>query len=315
MKRWLLGLMIMVLGALPAAALERPVRVMALSGPTGLAMVKMIDHAQSAGSRYQFQIFNSPDLLLGKLTTGEADLAALPSNTAAILYNKGVAVEMTAVIGWGVQYLVSNDGELDQWADLKGKEVYVTPKGAVPDLLFQYLLRENGLDPRTDLKITYVASPVELAQLVIAGKVSHGVLPEPWVTQVLEKTPGLRMALDFQKEWGRVEKTDPAYPQTCVVVRKQFAAEHPEVVAAFARDLEDSMAWLHQNVIAGSRLAEKYVQIPALAAQKGLLRCNLKYREAETVRDQLGNFFNRLYEVAPQAVGGRVPDEGLYYHR
>lgn len=314
MKRWLIGFVIILsLSALPAAALERPVRVMGLSGPTGLAMVKLMDEAQNSGNPYQFQIFNSPDLVVGKLVSGEADLAALPSNTAAILYNKGVAIKMTAVIGWGVQYLVSREAGLNRWTDLKGKDVYVAPKGAVPDLLFQYLLRRNGLDPGRDINIIYVASPVELAQLVGAGKVTQAVLPEPWVAQTLEKTAGLQVALDFQREWGRVEGTGPAYPQTCIVVRSTFAAEYPEAVAAFGRDLQASMAWLTRNVIPGSRMAEKYVQVPARAVQNGLERCNLAYQEAGAAREQVAAFLGRLYEVAPQAVGGRLPDEGFYY--
>jgi NitT/TauT family transport system substrate-binding protein len=316
MKLWMTLLLLVVTLAVPVSQAANPenVNVMALSGITGLAMVRMIDHPAEQGVRYTFQILKNPDQMMGKIITGEADIAALPTNSAAILYNKGVAIQLASIIGWGVMYLVSDGQSIHRWTDLRGKEVFVPAKGSVPDLLFQYITIKNGLHPETDLKITYISSPAELAQLVIAGKSQLAVLPEPWVTETKERVTRLKVSLDFQKEWGKATGENSAYPQTCVVVRKQFAMEHPELIKDFLRNLEQSIGWVRKNPSQSGALAEKYVQLPAVAVQKGLKRCNLKYSPAYPVRSQVQSFLGKLSSVAPQAVGGKLPDEGFYYH-
>lgn len=289
-----------------------PVRIAGLSGISGLAMVKLIDEPTLGGRPITHLIFKSPDLLTGKFITGEVDIAALPINTAAVLYNKGVPVQIASVIGWGVMYLIG-DVKVKDWSDLKGQTVLAPAKGAVPDLLFRYLLVKNGLDPETDLTIQYVGSPVELAQLTVAGAASLAVLPEPWVTQVIEKNPKVQVVLDFQQEWQRIEKQGQTYPQTCIVVNRKFAAANREFITSYLRELEVAIEWLNQNPEPAGVLAEKHVQISAAAIRKGLARCNLRFAEAIKVRPEIDRFLLRLAELAPNAIGGKLPDENFYY--
>jgi NitT/TauT family transport system substrate-binding protein len=298
-----------------AFGMEKPpeVRVMALSGNSGLAMVGLMEQAAVQPGFFKYSILKSPDLLMAKLVAGEADIATLPVNQAAILYNKGVDVQIPAIIGWGVMYIVGNDTGIKSWKDLKGKEIYLVAKGAVPDLLFRYLAAQNGLNPDRDLKLNYIASPVELAQLTASGKASLATLPEPWVTQVLLRSPQTKVVLDFQAEWSRVEKQRNTYPQTCLVVTKKFAREQPERLKQFLKGLEKSIAWLNRNPGTGGVLAEKYVKIPAAAVEKGIVRCNLRYKPARQVKEEVGRFLERLGEVAPDAIGGKLPDAGFYY--
>ncbi|HYH04122.1 MAG TPA: ABC transporter substrate-binding protein, partial [Bacillota bacterium] len=174
MKKLILLILIGLVGVSVSIAAEKPrqIQVMALSGTTGLAMTKLIDEAASGESRFNYTILKNPDLLMAKLIAGEADIAALPVNQAAILYNKGVAIGVPAIIGWGVLYIVGDDPALRKWKDLKNREINLVAKGAVPDLLFRYLVQKNGLNPDRDLKISYTTSPVEAAQLTAVGKVT-----------------------------------------------------------------------------------------------------------------------------------------------
>ncbi len=290
------------------------IRVATLAGTTGLSMVKMMETPKLKNFICSFEVLKSPDLAVAKLVAGETDFAGLPTNMAAILYNRGIGIQLSAIIGWGVMYVVSEDNGIKQWKDLKGKEVYVSSKGAISDILLRYLISKNGLNPETDVRIQYISSAVEIAQLAASGKAAVTALPEPWVTQVLEKNPKLNVVLDFQQEWKRVEKQGLFYPQTCVVVRRQFIKEYPEAVKEFLKGLSESMKWLQANGETGGTLAEKYVQISAIAVKSGLERCNLKYNDAYKVQNEVKGFLSRLVEFAPESVGGKIPDEGFIYH-
>lgn len=306
-------MIMMVLPFISNADAPAPIRAATLAGNVGLAMVRIMD--QPAKNKYptSFEVFKTPDLAVGKLISGDVDIAGLPTTTAALLYNKGVPIQVAAIIGWGVMYVVSGDASIKKWTDLKGQEIYVSAKGAVSDILLQYLLRKNGLDPEKDVRIQYIASAVEIAQMVAAGKTPVAVLPEPWVTEVLEKNPNLKVVLDFQKEWKRIEKQGLTYPQSCIVVRRKFALEHPEALQWFLRELNRSIAWVNRNPKAAGILADKYVQIAPAAVEKGLKRTNLRYNDAYKVRAEINGFLQKMMESAPESVGGKLPDGGFCY--
>lgn len=287
-------------------------KVAVLAGVTGLAMLPMVAETPIGDAYFQFEIFRSPDPVLGKLITGEIDIAGLPTNAAAILYNKGVGIQLTSIIGWGVMYVVGKNGAVKDWKDLKEKEVYVASKGAVSDLLFQYLCMKNGLKSE-DVKIQYVANAAELAQLAAVGKVALAALPEPWVTTAMEKNEELKVLLDYQREWQRVEKQEKTYPQTCVVVRKETALKYPEKVKEFLKRLEEGILWVNSDPETAGPLAEKYLQVPATVLPKALDRCNLKYADGFKTQKEVDQFLQRLLELAPEAVGGKIPDAKFYY--
>mgnify|MGYP000998777788 CR=1 FL=1 len=247
-----------------------------------------------------------------KIIAGEADIAAVPTNLAAILYNRGIPIQLAAITNWGVMYVIGRDSTITTWPELKGKEIGVTGKGSTPDLLFRYFLSANGLDPEIDLQIRYYPSPAELAQLVIAGKVSLATLPEPWVTEALARDPDLKVLLDYQTEWTRLEQRNESYPQSALVVKTQLAAENPALVRAFLNAAAESNRWVVSQPAAAGCLAEKYLFISAAAATEAIPRCNLRLVAAHQVQPEIEYFLEKLYSFQPQSIGRKIPDAGFY---
>lgn len=296
---------------------ETPINVMVLSGTTGLSLVKLLEEQPqiAPGVTFNYTVIKSPDQMSAKIIAGEADIAAVPTNLASILYNRGIPVQLAAITNWGVMYVVGRDATITTWADLKGKEIGVTGKGSTPDLLFRYLLQANGIDPERDVQIRYYASPAELAQLVIADKVHLATLPEPWVTEALSRNAALRVLLDYQKEWARLEKRDVSYPQSALVVKTQLATEKKAAVRAFLQAAAASSAWVVENPSAAGVLAEKHLSISSTAATAAIPRCNLRFDETHQVQPEIGYFLEKLYSFQPQSIGGKLPDEGFYLQK
>ncbi|NLM37654.1 MAG: ABC transporter substrate-binding protein [Firmicutes bacterium] len=321
-KALFVGCLILVLAVaspLPAAdkAGETPINVMVLSGTTGLSLAKLLEEqpAIAPGVTFNYTVIKSPDQMSAKIIAGEADIAAVPTNQAAILYNRGIPVQLAAITNWGVMYIVGHDTTIATWADLKGKAIGITGKGSTPDLLFRYFLEANGIDPERDVQIQYYASPAELTQLVIAGKVRLATLPEPWITEALARNADLSVLLDYQKEWVRLEKRDVSYPQSALVVSSRLAKEKPAVVRAFLKAAADSSAWVVNNPSAAGRLAEKHLFISAVAATEAIPRCNLRFDEASQVQAEIEYFLVKLHSFEPQSIGGKLPDEGFYWQK
>lgn len=291
--------------------------IMALPGTTGLSLVKVFADRPALGKDVtaEYTVIKSPDQMTAKIIAGEAEIAALPTNTAAILYNKGIAIKLAAITNWGVMYIVGADGTITSWVDLKGRELGLSGRGATPDILFRYFLAANGLDPERDVAIRYFSSPVELTQVMAAGKLELAILPEPWVTEALARDGRLKVLLDFQAEWRRIEKRRESYPQSCLVVKTALAEEHPEVVRDFLHQAALSSEWVNRHPAEAGRLAEEYVQISATAAREAIPRCNLRFAEAASVRDEIDNYLRRLHGFDPASVGGKLPDAGFYWQK
>lgn len=294
------------------------VKAAALKGPTAISMVKMMeDKTVLAGnSTVEYTVLDNPELMTSKIVSGEVDIAALPTNLAANLYNKGVPYKLAAISSWGVMYLVTADKTVTDWDSLKGKKIYVFGKGATPDIAFRYLLQKNGLNPASDVQLDYTLGQVELAQSLIAGRVSLAVLPEPWVTQVTKGAPNITVAMDLQKEWKNAQAGKTAIPMTCLVAKKELIAEHPEVFNSFLQSYAESIGWANQNPADAGILVEKHqIGLKAAVAQEAIPRCYLRYQNAKESKESVNSFLQVLYDFAPQSIGGKMPDDAFYYQK
>lgn len=292
------------------------VNVAALRGPTALSMVRMMEEKPLLGEgvTVEYRIVESPDILTSKLVSQEIDIAALPTNLAASLYNKGVPYKLAAMSSWGVLYIVTNGETVKGWEDLKGKTVYVVGKGTTPDIVFRYLLAKNGLNPDTDVQLDYTLDQVQAAQSLIAGRITLAVLPEPWVTQALKGSNTCEVVFDLQKEWKKVVGNGVALAQTCLVVKKDLVEKRPDVVTAFLSAYKDSIDWANQNPAQAGQLAEKLgVGMKAPVAEAAIPRCNLRYEDAKTSKPSVDAFLKVLYDFSPQSIGGKLPDNDFYY--
>lgn len=293
-------------------------KVAVMRGPTAVGLIKMIDSQPVLGDNVtvEYLVEQSPDTLSSKLLTGEIEIAAIPTNMAANLYNKGVAYQLAAMNTWGVMYVVSDGVAINSWADLKGQDINCTAQGAASDVIFRYLLTENGIDPDKDITLEYVPTPAEQAQLAIAGKSKITVLPEPWVSSVLSKNKNVQLALDMQKEWTRLNGDDVPFAQTCLVVKADFASNHPDIMDRFLKEYADSIDWVNNNTTEAGELIVKHdIGIPADVAADAIPRCNLRYMNAVDAQPAVEKYLQVLFDFSPNSIGGKIPDAKFYYQK
>lgn len=302
-----------------SSAAKTTVRVAGLKGPTGLSMVKLMsdNDAGSAKENYEFSLVASPDEIIAKLSSGEADIAAAPTNLAATLYNKtSGGVQLAAVTTLGVLYLLTaGDAQIDSVADLKGKTLYATGQAATPEYAIDYILRQNGLTPGKDVTVEYKGEHAELASLMIAGKADIAVLPEPFVTQVLVKNSSAKIALDLTKEWQQAAGDKSVLTMGCLIVRKAFAQQNKAALDTFLDEYQASAEYANSNVEQTAQLSEKYGIMDAAVAQKAIPNCGITYMDGVEMKGKIPDFLNVLFEADPKSVGGKLPADDFYYQK
>lgn len=293
------------------------VNVYGLKGPTGIGLVNLWKAGEdgTALNDYTMAALASPEDAVAKISNKEADIAAIPTNLAATLYQKtSGAIQVLAVNTLGVLHIVENGSTIQKVADLKGKTIYSTGQGANPEYVLNYVLRENGLDPEKDVTVKFVTENDELATLLATGDAQVAMVPEPVVTTALTKNADLRVALDMTKEWEAVAGDESALMMGCVVARTEFIEQNPQAVKDFLTEYKASIEKAQSDIDGTAALCETYGIIPkAAVAKQAIPRCNLTYVDGADMKTQLGGYLKVLFDADPKSVGGTMPDDSFYY--
>ena len=325
MKKKILSLLLAALLLLPACgatakgmSAEGPVRIAGLKGPTTMGLVNLLDMEQqgTAALDYDLQLYGTADEIVPGLIKGELDMAAIPANLAAALYQKTKGgIQVMAVNTLGVLYVVEKGDTVHSMADLAGRTILSTGKGTTPEYLLRYLLEKNGLDPDKDVKIQYCSEATEVtAQMAAAQKDAIAVLPQPYVTVAGMKDPSLRVALDLTAEWDKV--SDSQLVTGVTVVQTQYAQEHPDVVEAFLQEYAQSVRTANTDLGRTAALCEQQgVVAKAAIAKKALPACNIVCRPGDEMQKDVSAYLSVLCAADPAAVGGKLPDEGFYWKK
>ncbi len=292
-----------------AAAAE--VNVMVLNGTTGFGMANLMDAAAKgeASQNYHFTVETDASNIVAALANGSTDIAALPTNAAAAVYNKTQGqVQVLALNTLGVLYLVT-DGSvtIETMADLEGMTVYAPAQN--PSFIFQHIAQANGVNVTIDN--TY-AQPADLNTAVAAGEVAVAVLPEPMVTVARSKNPNLVVALDLTAEWDKVSEPG-SLVQGCVVVRKDFVQENAAAVQAFLAEYGASIEALTADVEGtAAKIEANGIFAKAAVAAKAIPNCNVCFITGAEMQEALSQFLTIMHGVAPASVGGNIPADDFY---
>lgn len=288
-------------------------RVFAMNGPTGMGMSKLIldDEEGKTANNYDFTLVSSADDIKAEIIKGEYDIAAVPTNLAAVLYKKTEgALKVAAVNTLGVLYILENGETVKSVKDLEGKTIAATGEGSVPQFVLSYILKANNINATVE----YYTDGAEVAAKMISGDIKLAMLPVPYATNVTTKSADVRVAVDITKEWENTGNDAGALCQGCVIVRADFAKENPAAVDKFLEEYAASVAYVNENVDAAASLLEKYGIVPSAAVGKSAIpAANIVCVTGQEMADDLAGFYKVLFDSNPASVGGSVPESGLYY--
>ena len=285
-----------------------------LNGNTGVSVAWLMDQAEQGFTvdNYSFEIATAPDQIVSMLLSDQVQIAALPTNVAAMLYNRSEgAVQLAAIVAYGVLHVLENGGYIELVEDLLGRTIHTTGEGAGPEFILNHILTSHGLIPGEDVYIEFHANEALAAQMA-AGQIDLSMMPEPMVTSVLAQNEDVRRALDITQEWDAV--TDSPLVMSSVVVRRDFAEAHPEAVLRFLELLHMSIEETNANPQAAGELVAQFGIIPsARIAALAIPGCNLTFLAGAALEPAVIGYLQVLYSAYPASIGGAIPSENFYF--
>ena len=289
-------------------------RIAALKGPTAMGLVCLMDDNQAEDAPYTFELYTSGDEIVPLIAQGEVDVALIPTNLAATLYQRTEGgVQVLDVNAGNVLYVVSHDETLNSLEGLKGKTVYMTGKGTSPDWTLQYLLGKAGISA-DELTIEFKSEATEVVSALAQDSTAVGVLPQPFATVAMMQDQELSLNFPLENAWKEYSPDGNGIATGVTVVRTAFAEEHPAAVAQFVADHQQSVAAAEEDPARAAQLIEEAGIVKAAVAQQVIENFNpMAATAGEEMQTWVSGYLEMLYEIAPDAVGGQLPDEGFYY--
>jgi len=325
MKKIIITILFCITVILPLQAQEK-IKMLVLSGPFAAVsdpLIRMVDSGALADvtDELKFEVWRNPDQMRAMALNGKTDFIATPTNVAAILYNKGADIKLLNVSIWGILWMVSREQGLNTLADFKGKEIAMPFRGDMPDIIFSELAERQGLDPKKDFKLHYVANPLDAIQLLMLRRIDHALLVEPAVSMALHKSktfpakiiaPDLYRSVDLQTEWGQLLKREAKIPQAGMAVINKKLDDH--VIKRFIEEYEKATKWcLAHPDEAGQMVAKRIPMLLPEAVTESIKVSQFEHVPATEARKELEYFFNILHKRTPGLIGGKLPDDGFYY--
>ncbi len=289
------------------------VNIGALNGPTGMGMVKMMDQTD----KYNITTYQAPTDVVAKITQGEIDVAAVPSNLAATLYNKTEG-EIVAVspIALGVLYMLGNDAGVETVADLEGKTIVASGQGGTPEYVLQKVLEDAGLTIYEDVDVQWLANHAEVNTKLLTQEGTIAMIPEPFVSTALAAgKEGVAQIFDMNELWKAA--TGEELPMGVLIAKKAFVEERADDLTVLLNDLKASVDFVNESVDEAAQLiVEKGFMGKAEIAKKAIPNCNIVVYtgdDAEAGKAMLKTFNETLFEMNKASIGGKLPADDLYY--
>ena len=184
------------------------------------------------------------DKVLTALISGEADIGFMGAEASIYACQEGAtdpAVNFAQLTQRAGNFLVAREEMPDfKWEDLKGKKVLGGRKGGMPEMVFEYILKKNGIDPQKDLTID---QSIDFGSTAAAftgdDSAAYTVEFEPSAT-ILEKEGAGHVVASLGEASGYV-------PYTSYSVKTSYMKENPEIIQKFTNALQKGMDYVQSH--------------------------------------------------------------------
>ena len=292
-------------------SLSSPLNVGTLMGPTGMGMAGLFGREDEG---FMMTLYDAPDQCMAGLLNGDLDVAAVPSNVAAVLYNKTEGgIRLLGVNTGGVLYVLSNNAEpVSSLADLKGKTVYASGMGGVPEYAFKALMAKEGL-AEDDIELIWMNSHADVVSTLLSQG-GYALVPEPQVTVAGTKADTVKVDLDINAMWKESFGYD--LPMGVIACRAEIADSRADDLGYFLREYNKVLEGYNADKDAAAEIIANAGILPAAGVAKAAMpRCNIMLETGTAhAKDILTPLYETLFSFNPQSVGGSIPGDDFYFN-
>ncbi len=202
-----------------------------------------LGYFEDEGLDVELVLIPGADKVAAAVLSGDVDIGFCGSEASIYIYNKGeknYLVNFAGLTKRDGSFIVSRK-KIDNFTlnDLKGKEIIGGRKGGMPEMTFEWGLKQNGIDPKNDVNIDTSIEFAAMAGAFIGGTGDFVTLFEPLALQVEKEGYGYVVE--------SVGKIGGTVPYTAYNARKTFIENNQEIIKGFTKAIQRGLDFVHKN--------------------------------------------------------------------
>ena len=284
----------------------------------------MKEYSEIYGIKVSYEIVDGANGIRSAVMNGDADLAIMPTNMAALLYNNNIEIKFVGTNSYGLLYMLSNSVSPNAFSlqTLKGQVLHTVGKGGTPEAVLKKILdsaniayEESDTAIEGKVALNFHDDGTTIIGGLKQGTIHFAILGEPAVSTALQKVgENLAIVANLQEEWKAATNTTASYPQTCLVAKKSIADNAPGLVLKIAQLTVDCSIALQSDAASLiSELQERGATVPATFGAEGVARTNITPKFGAQAKTDVTNYLTILKDYKAQLIGGKLPDDGFYF--
>ncbi len=221
------------------------------------------------------------DKTMTAVLSGDCDIGFMGAEASIYVYNEGAedyVINFAQLTQRAGNFLVSRDkAEEFSWDNVKGKTVIGGRKGGMPEMVFEYILKKQGIDPKTDLTIVQNIDFGLTSQAFAAGTGDYTIEFEPAATGLELEGTG-KVVASLGVESGKV-------PYTAFSAKKSYIKKNPEVIQKFTNAIQKGMDYVQTHT--PEQIADVISPQFKETKKDTLIKIVTRYYEQDTWKDNL----------------------------
>lgn len=285
----------------------------------------MKEFPEIEGVTVTYKIVDGANGIKAAVSSGEADVALMPTNMAALLYNGGLDIKLVGTNSHGLLYLLSDDQEFTI-ESLKGKVLHTVGKGGTPEAVLEKVLTSNDIEwvesdtpdeTGTKVALKFHDDGTTIIGGLTKGNIHYAVLGEPAVSTAIQKAKAqgitLSIVCDLQAEWKSVTGGNASYPQTALVAKGSLIESNRKLIEKIAKLTIDCAIELEKDATPYiTYLKEAGATVPPTFGKEGVARTNIDPTFGTTAKAEVTAYLTILKDFKAPLIGGKLPDDGFY---
>jgi len=234
---------------------------------------------EDEGLKIELTTGQGADKVMTAVLAGQSDIGFCGPEAAIYVYNEGkedyieVFAQMTQKDG---SFLVSKEPTDNfQWTDLKGKTVIPGRKGGVPYMTLEYVLKQNGINPQTDLVLDDSIKFDLMAGAFAGGDAEYVTLFEPTASMTQDAGKGYIVA--------SVGEASGEVPYTAYCAKKSYIENNADIIEGFTRAIYKGEQWVKEST--AREIAEKIQEFFPDTTIESLENSVQKYKDIDAWKE------------------------------
>ena len=270
-------------------------------------------------NKYKFLFFDNFLEVLTQIANNKTDMAFLPSNAAATLYNKNKgSIKVISISSMENFYIVGEDVKVKKVEDFKYKQIYLLKKDIYIKPILEAIFIKNNLNPKSDFWIEILADEESLVNEDTLEKVDFIVLNELSHLNLvnLEKKRShslkYKKILNLNKEWQKLYGSN--IPLNCLVARKKFIEKRNNLLEKFLKDYNNTFDDVNNDLIRTANLSNDIIKIEPDVIKASIPNCNLVNISGREMSNLINNFLKEIFPLIKKDIYEKIPNKDFYYN-